>query len=100
MPTPSIVIYLEQVHLVQTTCTHRSKACCTWSSAASVLAMVNASFVPTSSIRTLPFHSISHCSNAVSFISYLRNRIVFLYLYSAAHGRDHSVALPVRRSRE
>src|SRR6218665_886559 len=28
------------------------------------------------------------------------SRIVFLNLYSAAHGRDHSVALPVRRPRE
>jgi len=27
-------------------------------------------------------------------------RIVFLNLYSAAHGKDHLVALPVRRPRE
>jgi len=32
----------------------------------------------------------------VELLSY---RIVILNLYSAAHGRDHSAALPVRRSR-
>ena len=34
---------------------------------------------------------------AFTFIYY---RIVFLDLYSAAHGIDHSAALPVRRARE
>jgi len=38
--------------------------------------------------------------NNIDTIFGISYRIVFLNLYSAAHGRDHSVARPVRKPRK